>query len=57
MTEKQRFTIADGFKIVAIRDNGKIMNSRQVCDVLNELNNENERLKFEIDQLKNVPTK
>ena len=29
---KKRFTIADGFKIVAIRDNGEIMNSIQVCD-------------------------
>ena len=36
MTEK-RFTFADGFKIVAIKDNDKIMNSRQVCNKLNDL--------------------
>lgn len=36
MTEK-RFTFADGFKIVAIRDNGEIMNSNQVCNKLNDL--------------------
>lgn len=44
MTEN-RFTIADGFKIVAIRDNGEIMNSIQVCDKLNELAEENKELK------------
>ena len=43
MTEK-RFTFADGFKIVAIKDNGQIMNSRQVCELLNALNDENEEL-------------
>ena len=42
MTE--RFTFADGFKIVAIKDNGQIMNSRQVCELLNELHEENEEL-------------
>lgn len=41
MTEK-RFTFADGFKIVAIRDNGEIMNSREVCDKLNKLYEEKE---------------
>ena len=46
MTEK-RFTFADGFKIVAIKDNGQIMNSRQVCELLNALNDENlELLQF-----------
>ena len=44
MSEK-RFTFADEFKIVAIKDNDKIMNSRQVCNKLNELNNENKELK------------
>ena len=44
MTEK-RFTFADGFKIVAIRDNGEIMNSKQVCNKLNELAEENQALK------------
>jgi hypothetical protein len=44
MTEK-RFTIADGFKIVAIKDNGEIMNSRQVCNQLNEFCEENKELK------------
>ena len=47
MTEKRfkRFHIADGFKIVAIKDNDKIMNSKQVCNKLNELHEENEQLK------------
>jgi len=45
MTEK-RFTFADGFKIVAIRDNGEIMNSRQVCEKLNELAEENNEFKI-----------
>ena len=44
MTEK-RFTIAHGFKIVAIRDNGEIMNSIRVCELLNQLSDENEQLK------------
>lgn len=44
MTEK-RFTIADGFKIVAVRDNGEIMNSVKVIDMLNTLNDENNQLK------------
>lgn len=44
MTEK-RFTFADGFKIVAIRDNGEIMNSIRVCDKLNELYEENQLLR------------
>jgi len=59
MTEK-RFTFADGFKIVAIRDNGNIMNSKQVCNKLNELYEENgrltqknEELKLELDSLQN----
>lgn len=47
MAEK-RFTFADGFKIVAIKDNGKIMNSKQVCNQLNELAEENNQLKQEI---------
>lgn len=47
MTKKRfkRFCIADGFKIVAIKDNDKIMNSKQVCNKLNELAEENEELK------------
>ena len=49
---KKRFTIADGFKIVAIRDNGEIMNSIQVCDKLNELHEEKEDWKNNC--LKNV---
>ena len=53
MTEK-RFSIADGKRIVAIRDNGKIMNSRQVCDTLNDLNDENEQLNNENKQLKEL---
>jgi len=44
MNEK-RFTFADGFKIVAIRDNREIMNSIQVCDKLNELYEENQLLR------------
>lgn len=44
MTEK-RFTFADGFNIVAIKDNDKIMNSKQVCNKLNELHEENKQLK------------
>lgn len=44
MNEK-RFTFADGFKIVAIRDNGEIMNSIRVCDKLNELYEENQLLR------------
>ena len=47
MTE--RFTFADGFKIVAIKDNGQIMNSRQVCELLNELHEENIQLKRDFD--------
>ena len=53
MTEK-RFTFADGFKIVAIRDNGKIMNSRQVCNQLNEFCEENKELKEENQHIKNT---
>ena len=45
MIENKRFTFADGFKIVAIRDNGEIMNSKQVCEKLNELYEENKELK------------
>lgn len=47
MTEKRfkRFHIADGFKIVAIKDNDKIMNSNQVCEKLNELHEENIKIK------------
>lgn len=37
MVTEKRFTFADGFKIVAIKDNGKIMNSKQVCNKLNDL--------------------
>lgn len=55
MTEK-RFTFADGFKIVAIRENGEIMNSVQVCDKLNELYEENEQLKEDCDNLINDNT-
>ena len=33
---KERFTFADGAKIVAIKDNGKIMSSKQVCEKLND---------------------
>ena len=51
MNEK-RFTFADGFKIVAIRDNGEIMNSIRVCDKLNELYEENRLLKEENEYLK-----
>ena len=51
MNEK-RFTFADGFKIVAIRDNGKIMNSIRVCELLNELHDENQKLKKENEELK-----
>jgi hypothetical protein len=50
MTEK-RFTFADGFKIVAIKDNGQIMNSRQVCELLNELHEENKELKHLLQDL------
>lgn len=50
MTAK-RFTFADGFKIVAIRDNGEIMNSRQVCEKLNELYEENKELKLQNEEL------
>ena len=50
MTENKRFTFADGFKIVAIRDNGKIMNSKQVCNKLNELNTENKELKLQLGE-------
>lgn len=46
---KERFTIADGFKIVAIRDNGEIMNSNQVCDKLNEFYEENQYLRQILD--------
>jgi DNA repair exonuclease SbcCD ATPase subunit len=48
MSEK-RFTFADGFKIVAIKDNDKIMNSKQVCNKLNELNDENNKLKNSLE--------
>lgn len=48
MTEK-RFTFADGFKIVAIRDNGAIMNSKQVCDKLNQLHEEVRQLNAIVD--------
>lgn len=48
MTEK-RFTFADGFKIVAIRDNGEIMNSKQVCDKLNQLHEEVRQLNAIVD--------
>jgi regulator of replication initiation timing len=51
MTEK-RFTFADGFKIVAIKDNGKIMNSKQVCNQLNELYDENKELSEQVEYLK-----
>lgn len=46
---KERFTIADGFKIVAIRDNGEIMNSNQVCDKLNKFYEENQYLRQILD--------
>ena len=46
---KERFTIADGFKIVAIRDNDEIMNSNQVCDKLNEFYEENQYLRQILD--------
>ena len=46
---KKRFTFADGFKIVAIRDNGKIMNSKQVCNKLNELHEEIKQLNQIVD--------
>lgn len=52
MTGNKRFTFADGFKIVAIRENGEIMNSIRVCDKLNELYEENNELKQEIEALK-----
>ena len=54
LTEKRfkRFHIADGFKIVAIKDNDKIMNSKQICNKLNELHEENEQLKQDIENLK-----
>ena len=45
MTEK-RFTFADGFKIVAIRENGEIMNSKEVCNKLNGLYEENNEFKI-----------
>ena len=51
MTEK-RFTFADGFNIVAIKDNDKIMNSKQVCNQLNEFYEENEQLKQAYAQLR-----
>ena len=51
MTEK-RFTFADGFNIVAIRDNGKIMNSKQVCEKLNELYEDNLKIEKENRTLK-----
>jgi hypothetical protein len=51
MTEK-RFTYAHGFKIVAIRDNGEIMNSIKVCELLNKLNDENIELHIQNDFLK-----
>ena len=41
----KRFTFADGFTIVAIKDDGEIMNSRQVCETLNSLSEENKSLK------------
>ena len=47
MTAK-RFTFADGFKIVAVRDNGEIMNSVKVVDMLNALNDENKQLKHRL---------
>lgn len=53
MIEK-RFTVADGFKIVAIRDNGEIMNSIRVCDKLNELADENEQLRTALKELKEI---
>lgn len=46
MTENKRFTFADGFKIVAIRDNGEIMNSKEVCNKLNGLYEENNEFKI-----------
>ena len=50
----KRFSFADGFKIVAIRDNGKIMNSKQVCNKLNELYEENGRLTQKNEELKST---
>jgi hypothetical protein len=51
---KKRFTYAHGVKIVAIRDNGKIMNSIRVCELLNELSEENEELKQSVNNLKDT---
>ena len=59
MNEKRfkRFRIADGFKIVAIKDNGKIMNSKQVCNKLNELAEENQQYENEIARLQLINNK
>lgn len=40
-----RFSFADGCRIVAIKDKDKVMNSKQVCKQLNEFEEENKRMK------------
>ena len=54
MTEKRFIPIFDGTdkRVVGAKDNGKIISFMDMFDLLNELAEENEQLKFENNELK-----
>ena len=54
MTEKRFIQIFDGTdkRVVGANDNGKIISFMDMFDLLNELAEENEQLKFENNELK-----
>ena len=57
MTENKRFTIEyvqGNPTIFHIVDDGKHIDEIRICDLLNELNDENEQLKSEIKDLNDV---
>ena len=51
MTENKRFGFADGKKIVAITDNGEVLSSRKVGDLLISLFDENQRMTNKLNKL------
>ena len=54
MIEKRFIPIFDGTdkRVVGAKDNGKIISFMDMFDLLNELHDENEQLKFENNELK-----
>ena len=54
MTDKRFIPIFDGTdkRVVGAKDNGKIISFMDMFDLLNELAEENEQLKFENNELK-----